>query len=144
MTDRPSRTERRVVLGDHKAFLRQPLQLGDNPRSIIAHVRHVARLLSGSSKSPCSEAIAHITTIQDRTVPSAAWKDVACKRGCSHCCTQFVMVSAPEAFFIAEQIRDRPKTIAALREANAKTQGMLQHDRILARIWCPFLENDIC
>ena len=144
MTDRPSRTERRVLLREDEAFLRQPLQMGENPRSMIAHVRHVTRLLAGSAASPCSEAIAHITTIQDRTVPSAAWKDVACKRGCSHCCTQFVMVSAPEAFFIAAQIRNRQKMVAALREANEKTRGMLQHDRILAKIWCPFLEGDIC
>lgn len=144
MTDRPSRTERRVLLREDEAFLRQPLQLGDNPRSMIAHVRHVARLFGSSGESPCSEAIAHITSTQDRTVPSAAWKDVACKRGCSHCCTQFVMVSAPEAFFIAAQIRSRPKTVAALREATEKTRGMLQSDRLLARIFCPFLENDIC
>jgi len=144
MIDRLSRSERRLQQREDEKLLPQPLGLSSDPRSMMAHVRHVTRLLNGSGKSPCSEAIAHITAVQDRTVPRAAWKDIACQRGCSHCCTQFVTVSAPEALFVAAQIRNRMKTVAAVREAAEKTRGMTQTDRLTAGIWCPLLNDTVC
>ena len=64
---------------------------------MAAHLRHLVQLLrSPTSKSPSSEAVAHIGALHDRTVPKQTEKMLACRKGCSHCCSQMVVVTAPE------------------------------------------------
>lgn len=84
------RTERRDLQRHDKPYLSQPLHMGGDPRSMAAHLRYVVQALrSPTSKSPSSDAVAHIGALHDRTVPKQTEKMLACRKGCSHCCSQW-------------------------------------------------------
>lgn len=55
-----------------------------------------------------------------------------------------VILTAPEAFSVAAQIRKRPKAMAAIAEANRQTQGLSLEARLNAKVRCPLLEEAIC
>lgn len=144
MTGRLSRSERRALQREDALVLPLPLTLGSDPRPVAAHVRHIIRLLRNpQADSPCSDAMAHVTGLFDRTVPAPP-APLACRKGCCHCCTQMVVLTAPEAFFVAAQIRRRSKSVAAVREAHAQTQGLSLHERLRSGVMCPLLEDAIC
>ncbi len=145
MSDRLSRPERRALQKQDAHQLGLPLPMGNDARPVAAHIRHVIHLLrSPQAKSPCSDAIAHVTSLFDRTVPAASQPLLACRKGCSHCCTQLVILTAPEAFYVAEQIRKRPKTVEAVI-AVARAAGSLSlEERLRAKVPCPLLEAALC
>ena len=108
MTDRLSRPERRALQKADALILPRPLALSTDPRPVAAHIRHVVRLLRDpAAASPSADAVAHITALYDRTVEVATpptLPAIACRKGCAHCCTQMVLVTAPEAFFVGRAI----------------------------------------
>lgn len=145
MTDRLSRAERRTLQREDADILPKPLHMGTNPRFAAAHIRHVVKLLRApQSKSPCSEAIAHVTGLFDRTVPAQANAMIACRKGCAHCCTQMVVLTLPEAFFVAAQIRHKKETIAAIIAAAANIGALSLDERLKAKAFCPLLDNALC
>ncbi len=119
--------------------------MGTDPRPVAAHIRHVIKLLrSPQADSPCSDAVAHVTDLFDRSVPPAQQTLLACRKSCSHCCTQMVVLTAPEAFFVAAQIRKRPKTIAAVVDVARQTGTLSLEERLRAKVMCPMLEAALC
>ena len=143
--NRLQRAERRALQRDDEKYLAQPLNLGPDPRSISAHVRHMVHLLSTpTALSPCADAISHVSELFSRTVPRESERGLACRRGCAYCCTQLVTVTAPEAFWVAAQIRRKPAVIAAMRAADEKTHGLSMEERLKSHIVCPLLEDDAC
>ncbi len=145
MSERLSRADRRTLQRLDQQILSQPLYMGNDPRPAAAHVRHMVHLLrSPQSDSPCSEAVAHITSLLDRTVPDQATKMVACRKGCSSCCTQPVVVTAPEAFWVAAQIRKRPKAVEAVKHAAATIGHLPLQERLNAHQFCPMLDAALC
>lgn len=145
MNSRLSRAERRTLQREDAVFLSQPLRLGGDPRSMAAHIRHVVHMLRApQAKSPSAEAIAHVLAVHDRTVPRQAEALVACRKGCSHCCSQMVIISAPEAFYVAQQLRSRPETAAAVAEISRLTGAMSLEERLGRDIFCPMLKDAIC
>lgn len=119
--------------------------MGTDPRSMAAHMRHVVQALrSPSAKSPSSEAVAHVTALHDRTVPKEAEKLLACRKGCYHCCSQMVVVTVPEAFYVAANIRRRPELAGAVAEVARKTGAMTIEQRLGTDIFCPMLKDAIC
>ena len=145
MSDRLSRTERRNLQRQDAEILPRPLPMNQDPRPVAAHIRHVVKLLRApQSKSPCSEAIAHVTGLFDRTVPAQANKMIACTKGCAYCCTQMVVLTLPEAFFVAAQIRHKKQTVAAVMEAAAKIGALSLDERLQAKVFCPLLDNALC
>jgi len=148
MTGRLSRPERRALHKADALILPRPLDLSDDPRPVAAHVRHVVRLLRDpAATSPAADAVAHVTALYDRTVEAttpALPASIACRKGCAHCCTQMVVMTAPEAFYVAGQLRKRPATVAAIKEAYARSQGLTLEARLAERIFCPLLEDAAC
>lgn len=145
MTARLSRPERRALQRQDAAFLSVPLVLNGDPRPVAAHIRHIVhRLRDPQASSPCSEAVAHVAGLFDRSVPPIPAAPLACRKGCSHCCVQMVVLTAPEAFCVAAQLRKRPKTMAAIVEANSRAQGLTLQERLHSKIWCPLLADAIC
>lgn len=74
----------------------------------------------------------------------------ACRKGCSHCCHQSVMATAPEVLLAAKFLRDNltEKEVAGLRiriaaRAN-RILGLSNDERMDGRIACAFLMDDIC
>ncbi len=145
MSDRLSRPERRALVREDERLLVLPMNIGGDPRRAEAHIRHAVHLLqSDRSPSPCAAVIAHLSALFDRTVSVTTKGEVACKRGCSHCCYQRVTITAPEAFFIAGHIRaDRAKT-ARVAEARQQTKGLSLDERRHARVPCPLLVDAAC
>ncbi len=145
MNSRLSRPERRALQRQDEVFLPQPLHMGTDPRSIAAHIRYVVHALrSPSAKSPSSEAVAHVLALHDRTVPKQAEKLLACRKGCSHCCSQMVVITAPEAFYVAAQIRNKPEMAAAVQEIARQTATLTLDERLGRNIFCPMLTDAIC
>jgi len=96
-----------------------PLALPASPGwdQIAAHLRHTARLFQDTqAPSPSAAACAHINALFDRSVAAMPHAPLACKRGCAHCCRQPVLLYAPEAFFLAAQVRERPQMAARVTE----------------------------
>jgi Fe-S-cluster containining protein len=110
---------------------------------MATHVRHVFNLLrDGKSDSPCSKAVAHVTSLFDRTAPANPL--IACRKGCAHCCTQKVVLTAPEAFFVAARIKQNPRAREAVLETHRRTHAMSLEGRLQAQIFCALLEESIC
>jgi hypothetical protein len=143
--NRLQRAERRALQREDERYLNQPLNLGPDPRSIAAHVRHMVHLLSNpAAPSPCADAISHVSELFSRTVPKESEKGLACRRGCAACCTQLVTVTAPEALWVAAQIRRKPAAMDAMRAVDRQTHGLSMEQRLKSHITCPLLENDLC
>jgi hypothetical protein len=74
-------------------------------------------------------------------------RPVACRAGCSTCCTSKVLVMAPEALRIAAHLRaslDEPALAVSLeriRAADAATRGLSRHERAEAGVPCPLLDE---
>jgi len=146
MNDRLSRSERRALQRREEEILARPIDLNSqDPRPVAAHVRHLIHLLrSPKPGSPSSEAVKHLAALYDRSVPTAAQKMVVCRRGCSHCCTQMVSLTAPEVFFVAAQIRSNANAVAAVQAANAQTRGLSLEQRLRTGLMCPMLKDHAC
>jgi hypothetical protein len=75
---------------------------------------------------------------------------LACAPGCSFCCRVKVLVMAPEAIRIAEQLRraNAPGEVAAVaervREVDAATRGKTRRERAGAAVACPLLVDGRC
>jgi Fe-S-cluster containining protein len=109
---------------------------------MAAHLRHVVRLLQDTAnRSPCSAAAGYLTALYDRTV--APHPDIACRKGCSYCCSQDVAVTAPEAFLVAATIRNNPAAVAAVLEAEQRLTGLTPEAR-LGQVLCPLLSEAAC
>jgi hypothetical protein len=141
MSGRLSRPERRALQKQDEHFLRLPLDHGTDPRSMGAHLRQLVRLLTDPrSRTPVSDAVAHITRLYDKTVPP--WDGLACRKGCSHCCTQPVSITAAEALYVASALKDRPDTAAAVIAADEAIRSLSPEE--LGRRYCPMLVDDAC
>ena len=76
--------------------------------------------------------------------------DYACRKGCSWCCHQTVMVTAPEVLLVAQYIRERfdAETVASLRDRivrNAeKIEGLSNDERLDHGLACVFLQDGDC
>jgi len=145
MNSRLSRADRRTLQRDDAPYLTRPLQISGDPRSMAAHIRHVVHLLrSPTAKSPSADAMAHIAAVHDRTVPKGVEKLLACKKGCFHCCSQMVVISAAEAFAVAAEVRRKPGMPAAVTRVAQEAGGLTLEQRLGSDIFCPLLTDAIC
>lgn len=75
---------------------------------------------------------------------------IACCEGCSWCCYQTVLVSAPETFRLARFIRtefsmeDVERVLARLRKLDSETRGATSTLRDRLRLSCAFLVDNRC
>ncbi|MDF9392697.1 MULTISPECIES: YkgJ family cysteine cluster protein [Methylococcus] len=77
---------------------------------------------------------------------------LACHKGCATCCTLRVTATAPEVLMIGRYVRwsdGRFKSIgidlpARIADADAKTHGLDEAQRVALRLRCPYIENGIC
>lgn len=113
--------------------LARPLRPGGDPVSMAAHLREVVRRLRAGS---CHQAVTYLTDLYDRSITPRA--DLACMRGCAHCCVQTVVVTAAEAFAVAAEVRGQAEMAAAVQAAPRRRLGEPRS------AWrpCPFLAAD--
>ena len=71
--------------------------------------------------------------------------ELACKKGCSHCCHIWVSVFAPEVLFVAKILKHRDQaSIERVMAANTFTRNYNFHDRYYHPHPCPLLEDNVC
>lgn len=142
MSGRIDRNQREVLARRDAPFLAMGLVPGD-PRSFEAHLRQAARLMGERqiSGSPSARLVRHVAERFEASVPAAARAQLACRSGCAFCCHQPVKVNAAEAFFLAGQVRERPDTAAAVRQAAAQLAGRDPQSPRVAWLRCPLLDQ---
>lgn len=125
-------------------------------RTRMAAAEGSLRILSGSAAAAGTIGLARsIHELTDRSIGQvhAACHDghrVACRGGCTYCCTFPVAASAPEVLAIAAFVRGRfdegrRAALDARVGANvAATEGMEMDQRDRVRLECPFLEAGRC
>jgi hypothetical protein len=71
---------------------------------------------------------------------------IACFRGCSHCCNQWVEASAPEVFYAvgAMSSSQRTRAVETVAAACQRTAGLGFETRRTMSTPCPLLEGDEC
>lgn len=85
-------------------------------------------------------------------IQSEGQPPIACRKGCPSCCTLRVGVTPPEALLIARYLQHTQAAlqahgidlIAALRQADARTRGLGEAERVALRQPCPFLVQGGC
>ena len=123
-------------------------------RARLAAAEGSLKVLSGSAFGAV-ELARSIHELADRSIGRvhATCHDghrVACRSGCTYCCTFPVAASAPEVLAIAAFVRQRfdagrRAALDARVEANiAATNGMDMEQRDCVRLDCPFLESGRC
>lgn len=100
---------------------------------------------SGGSR----RAVARVVAIQDKSNAAAPFHgEVACRKGCTFCCSLNVSASAPQAFAVADHVRtnapDLAAEIARIDEADRRTRGLDAHGRFLTKAFCAFLVDGAC
>lgn len=156
MSDELSRQQRRAQQRElGKAgpqLLAGGLPLEPSRKQVLAVALLVkAKLRERDNTRRASEAAEIAQTLADRTLARHPSKEViACKRGCSLCCSNFVGITPPEAFRLAAAVRragrgrspDPWLAIPAVLERAARSAGMPPAERLGARIPCPLLAED--
>jgi hypothetical protein len=140
MNGKIDRNQREVLARQDAPYLAIGLVTGD-PRSFEAHLRRAARLMSERqiSGSPSARLVRHVAELFESSVPPAA--QLACRSGCAFCCHQPVRVNAAEAFFLATQLRERPDTSAAVRDAAQQLAARNAEAPRVAWLRCPLLDQ---
>lgn len=75
--------------------------------------------------------------------------NVACRRGCSHCCVTVASVTPPEIFRVAQWVRQNrmhsatTSPAALMERARAKMRPTID-EMFAARVFCPAIVNDEC
>lgn len=148
-----SRQQRRKIERERRKLGERGLQRGIGTTPSRAEVVGVAEILRAKLLEPgndrrASEAAGLAQNLAERSLrafPSDA--KIACSKGCNYCCHGFVGVVPPEAFRIAEAIRDgRARGIDA-RTARDKAQpiiGIEPAARVGRKLPCPLLVDGMC
>ncbi len=73
----------------------------------------------------------------------------ACVKECNYCCHHAVEISAPEVFYIADQIskmnsKDRTAIVDRLDKTTNKIISISRNDHFKSNIPCAFLANKVC
>jgi Fe-S-cluster containining protein len=145
MPPRFSAAQREALRRQDSALIGLPLDMGPSPHSMAAHLRLSARLLRDRNvSSPSAQLMRHLFTLFDRTAPSAQAMGLACRTGCAHCCKQLVTVTAPEAFFVAAQVRKEPDRETAIAATARTLSGLLGSGRWSGVHPCTFLSDMSC
>ena len=139
-------TVRRQLLYDDQQIVGQAFAVvGDNARAIQANTRHMALMLLDSKvKDRASRMAAFAEGLADANINHHVAEPVACRRGCSHCCTTYVSASVPEIFRLAQALRGKGMTQARIIAAAARAKAMPQLEREIDRVICPILDNHAC
>lgn len=134
--------QRDAIARQDAPFIGGGLIPGD-PRSSEAHLRQVARLLGDrQTRSPCGRAVSHVVELFERSVGAEQRALLACRPGCAFCCHQPVAVTAPEAFFLANQLQDRPEAVAAMAALAEAARDRAPDQPRVAWFACPLLDGE--
>lgn len=110
----------------------------------------LAVILSDARESGNGEAglVQALALCADRAETHCAGREMACARGCRHCCVLNVAVLLPEAMHIAETIRtDWPAPawsalLKRLASHSNRERWMDDEERVMRGAFCPLLDSE--
>jgi Fe-S-cluster containining protein len=151
--DQLTRQQRRDRDREHQrqfdALARDGIPPSADLTATVVLTRHLAQILAtpGDERraSRAAEAAERIYDVSIRRHP--ARQAIACGKGCSYCCRNFVAVSIPEVLFLARGIRERwPDATAAIRGRIAETarrpRDLGKARQAASTVPCPVLDGD--
>lgn len=125
----PVTPDKQDILAVTLVLARKLIDLDDPLRAISA-----ARVMHG------------LQDVSVRKAPGAA--KLACGKGCSYCCHNWVGVTVPEVLLLADAVRSAARTraglIAIVAERTRATSGSSRTDRFGAKLPCPLLVDNQC
>jgi len=141
-----NRTERRrQAKHDAKQFPNGVDPESGEPRAIAAVARHLYALFENAKRTGRVEAPVKFLYDNVTATLAAHPMQVACARGCSHCCNGWVSVSAPEILFLARAIRANGEDLLArVQVAHESTRTYSKDERPDHPHPCPMLKQDAC
>lgn len=134
---------------DDEAALRggiDPRTTRTDPSAIIAMARRLhAGFEQAKTTHSLDDAVRYLYGRIEATVHGLADIPIACGKGCSHCCVISVMVSAPEALYVAKVVAAKgAEAVARVRAAHAVTGQFTLAERDLHPHDCPMLQDHAC
>lgn len=129
------------------ALLAAGLPLQPSRLQVVAVALQVkAKLRERNNPRRASEAAALAHALADRSLVRTPSKEtIACRRGCSLCCSNFVGITPPEAFRLADAVRRAQSQWLAIPAVMARAErsaGLSPAERLGRKINCPLLAED--
>jgi Fe-S-cluster containining protein len=117
-----------------------------DPSEIIAMTRRISgHFDTAKEKQNLDEAMRYLYRKVDATIHELRNIPIACGQGCSHCCTIWKTVSAPEAIHLAKLVTAMgADAINWVRAAHAATGQYGFQERARHPHDCPMLQNNSC
>lgn len=138
---------RRLAKDDQKLILKgiDPADTGIDEISAIARTLHTLLERAKRSKS-VAETMSFLYSNVGATLSHLKDVEIACGKGCSHCCHIWVSATAPEALYIASRIRRKANSTVQFRIADAhqNTKQFAFDERDKHPYPRPMLENNAC
>ncbi|MFZ1990068.1 MAG: YkgJ family cysteine cluster protein, partial [Alphaproteobacteria bacterium] len=111
----------------------------------VAMTRQMCVLFEKAKRTGSVEAPIKFFYAKVAETLSAQPIQVACARGCSHCCNGWVSATAPEILFMASRVRERGEALAARAQAAyGVTNVFTMAERPEHQHPCPILEDNSC
>lgn len=139
-----NRIERRIA----EKAAKQSVASGLDPSALNAQVmvelvQQIFKRLKQSMRTKNIDApMDYLMSKIDLTISGMRDVPAACSKGCSHCCSIWVSVTAPEVLYIAKRIQLDAKTRVA--EAHQATGEFSHAERPQHPYPCPHLRENLC
>jgi hypothetical protein len=104
--------------------------------------RASAALAPQQDASPAARAAAVHAAVQPMFSDTELAEQLACRRGCSHCCHYPVGISFAEAMRLADAVRAQPDLVERIQQAD-ETQCDQTWEQLVGQP-CPLLIDDAC
>lgn len=150
MTSHPERRQRLAKLATVTERIERS---GLSPAPELVELAAMVSIADEAMDTPATggarNAVARLVAIQDKSNTAASFHgEVACRKGCTFCCSLSVSASAPQVFAVADHIRvnapDLPAEIARIETADLRTRGLDGYGRFVAKAFCAFLIDGAC
>lgn len=117
-----------------------------DPSEIVAMTRRIGNYFDAAKqKHSLDEAMRYLYQKVDATIHELRDIPIACAQGCSHCCTHWVTVSAPEAIHVAKLVTGMGvDAMNRVRAAHEATRQLGEHARRQHPRDCVMLQNKSC
>tara|TARA_B100000029_G_scaffold515678_1_gene623932 strand:- start:5130 stop:5903 length:774 start_codon:yes stop_codon:yes gene_type:complete len=118
----------------------------NNPEAITATARRLFSLLEIAKKEGNIDSpIKFLQSQINLSLDSSGTTQLACKKGCSHCCYIWVSATAPEVLYVSKLVKKMgEKVIKKIRQANDFTKDFDFETRHEHPNPCPLLNDNVC
>jgi hypothetical protein len=142
-----NRAERRQqAKEDAKRLIRGIDPRSEDAEPTAAMARQLLTLFEDAKREgDIDPAVKYLHTKVEATLASTKEINVACGKGCAHCCHTWVSAPAPEILFLAKRIlRGEGSSAKRIPIAHLRTKNMDPPSRMRTPLPCPLLDGDIC